>query len=547
VHLSGSFYYLLGLVTGKGSIFDELVTIEFPHKNEFIDGIGYCPLCNYLATKPSGAEKLKCKNLNCQNSESPSINSDVKKRYHQPSLVNSSINDVIIPFLKQNIEFEFKLLTNTNCSILTLSNLDKDIFEKINELLNHKRNFYQFEIDQRLNDLERNLKIEFINGLMDVCGTPNAGGWINRDGINGHGRMRSYFQIDQKNWKLAVQIDNFLRRNFNIPTQKFDWGHPNIRDSNLKDYYNSGVTSAFREHQVGFYPEYFQIFEHRISPKKELFQELLAHNLNCGFDEEDDWLKSKLEIGQSKIKPFHPMEVSNRLPIEIRKHFNAQWQINLALGCENLNEIRNNAYDAEIFGLTGIQDQTDKSYDEFEREFNDASENKTDRNRIRETDVNQRNSRNTPREIDTYPILTNWLKNKLDQEYGSEQNLVFDTSVINLNQVIQSSSIDNSVISKIDEIDSLNIRPDVVGYLKNLNDFIFIESKIVSLGIKELGQILGYCKVANPKEAYLVTTKEVSRTILQLISIMPDLFTYGENKKIKIGRLKENNVVIDYE
>ena len=51
--------------------------------------------------------------------------------------------------------------------------------------------------------------------------------------------MRSYFKCE----KLPVQIDNFLRDNFKIPTAKFDWGHPNIRDPNLQDYINQNESS----------------------------------------------------------------------------------------------------------------------------------------------------------------------------------------------------------------------------------------------------------------------------------------------------------------
>ena len=122
-----------------------------------------------------------------------------------------------------------------------------------------KKSFDRFEIPDSLNNEKKELKVEFVNGLLDSCSYPSAGGWLNRDGKNGHGRMRSYFQI-VRNWKLPVQIDNFLRHNFNIPTAKFDWGHPNIRDPGLQDYINQNESSFARECQVGFFPEYFKIF-----------------------------------------------------------------------------------------------------------------------------------------------------------------------------------------------------------------------------------------------------------------------------------------------
>ena len=57
----------------------------------------------------------------------------------------------------------------------------------------------------------------------------------------------------------STNLELFLRHNFNIPTAKFDWGHPNIRDPGLQDYINQNESSFARECQVGFFPEYFQI------------------------------------------------------------------------------------------------------------------------------------------------------------------------------------------------------------------------------------------------------------------------------------------------
>ena len=55
------------------------------------------------------------------------------------------------------------------------------------------------------------------------------------------------------------------------------------------------------------------------------------------------------------------------------------------------------------------------------------------------------------------------------------------------------------------------IRPDVVSYIPSLKNFIFVESKIVTIGLKEVGQ-LGYCAIAQPEEAF-ITTKKVSDSI----------------------------------
>ena len=72
--------YLIGLITGKGYIENNnKVSIEFPFVNEYVEGIAHCPLCGFLATKPSGADLLKCKNTECINSTKPVLNQSIKK------------------------------------------------------------------------------------------------------------------------------------------------------------------------------------------------------------------------------------------------------------------------------------------------------------------------------------------------------------------------------------------------------------------------------------------------------------------------------------
>ena len=51
------------------------------------------------------------------------------------------------------------------------------------------------------------------------------------------------------------------------------------------------------------------------------------------------------------------MENDYRIPKEIRGHFDAEWQINLALGCKYLKEIQDKANDPEIFRISGDLDK----------------------------------------------------------------------------------------------------------------------------------------------------------------------------------------------
>ena len=543
---STSLYYLLGLICGKGYILEKSISINFPHHKKVVEGIAHCSKCGFLATKTinSSDTSLKCKNPNCDNS-SGGINPKIKKKYFQRDLFTKSINENVIPFLEENLKFDYSILASNAVTILNIKNLESNIMKFIKEFFGDKTSFDRFEINQSVNSENDEFKIEFVNGLLDSCSYPSAGGWLNRDGQNGHARMRSYFQI-VRNWKLPVQIDNFLRDNFNIPTAKFDWGHPNIRDSNLQDYINQNESSFAREHQLGFFPEYFKEFKHRISPKIELFKELLDHNLKVNFLNDDDWLKTKKKITSGKIKPNHPMEFDYRIPKEIRGHFDAEWQINLALGCKYLKEIQKKSKNPEIFSISGDLEEEDlekvKSYykEISQKKFSEINLNKKKKKKITKPSEKKIN------EQQTYKPLCEWLKKYIKENIG-EESQVFDTSAQTLNNYLRTNLDNFSIIEeRIKGLEDFDIRPDVVGISNSSNKIFFIESKIVALGIKEVGQLWAYSIVADPETSFLISTKEISSSLLKIISNDENFLSFSNQKKIKIGILDRNGNVEIY-
>src|SRR3989344_7053784 len=273
--LTESFAYLLGLITGRGHIFDKngIIAIEFSHANEIAKGIAHCPKCGYFATKVG--DKLKCKNP----TESHVVDESVKKTYNQPESTKNSLVETIIPFLTKDIKAKYEITGNRSMTLLVIDfNDNRSIFETIKKHFSPDSSFDSFHIPRIIYTSSQECKVEFVNGLLDTSGFPSPGGWLNRDGEKGHGRMRVYFQI-VRNWHLPVEIDNFLRSEFNLPIHTIDWGHPNIRDANLEDFFNSRPTSWSREHQVKFFPEYYGMFSFRITSKQALFKELYDHNI----------------------------------------------------------------------------------------------------------------------------------------------------------------------------------------------------------------------------------------------------------------------------
>jgi len=219
--------YLLGLTVGRGIRFrsENRLLIEFPHKNATVPGISHCEKCGWLAT---GFGKMKCKNPGCGRQ----VPASTKRVYEQPLATQASLKTEVIPFLHLIPDLTLRIGTGSTSTHLAIDFGKKnETWASFCEELDLGDSFHSFGLPKSIHEWPTSQKVEFINGLMDTAGFANSGGWLPRDGEHGHGRMRFYFQI-VRNWRLAVEIDNFLRTEFDTPIQTIDWGHPNIRSAN---------------------------------------------------------------------------------------------------------------------------------------------------------------------------------------------------------------------------------------------------------------------------------------------------------------------------
>jgi hypothetical protein len=505
--------------------------IEFSHTNRFINGIAHCPFCNSVATQKAGF--YKCKNTLCaEDGFEPIQNS-----YDQIDATSSSVNEIIGPLICENLGATFSTMQNDASTLLIIDfKLDSPYWIALTEHFGNSFHFHAGRIPTVVKSATPDNQAEFVNGLLDTAGFCNAGGWVPRKGQNSDIRQRFYFQI-VKNWPLVVDIDNFMRKYFQTPIQTIDWGHPNIRDGNLTEAL-AGKTSAYaREHQIKIYPEYLNKFEFRISSKKAMFQELLNHNIEGNFTNAEDWFPPKRI---TTLRSHHPDEDNPRLPPEVRRHFDASWQLNLALGCEYLLELQSRAQVPDAFLLTG-----------------DLSDNRTldqvllDQSLARpvipfELKKNPIVNRGSARvrateelEFATYPIL----KEFYDAEYfhnRADEGEFYITSNLTLSSFIRDTNTD--FLGIYDDLADHKIRPDLVGFDKLSKRIIFIESKVDVLDLRMVGQLLAYCLVANPEEAHLISTKPLSTRLLNTLSAGADILEYSEGRKIVIGRLNSNGV-----
>jgi len=364
---------------------------------------------------------------------------------------------------------------------------------------------------------------------MDTSGFFNAGSWLIREGERGFGVMRGYFQI-VRNWKLPVNICDFLNKEFSLNIQTIDWGHPNMRDQ-------TEIYAWAREHQVKFFPEEYTIFTPKIQHKKEMFLELITHNKKIKFNKKE--IFSISPINNCQIKPYHPEENSIKLPPELKGiHFDSSWQIALKLGCRVISEQFNSAENKEILYLTGKDIIGD--YNSELKKINQIrleKSKKVELSRIKiEEDIlikEKENARTNP-EKKLYKPICDYLSDYFSKT-RNEKIVFYDTSSYYLNKFISH----NNINEEFGYYQEYKIKPDLVGFVVKDKRILIAEIKATPLSLKDLGQLRGYCLVANPDYAILISDKELSLNLKKIINLKKDILEYA-GKKMNIG-IWENN------
>jgi hypothetical protein len=527
--------YLLGLMCGRGHIYtpEKRIVIEFAHKNSTVNGIAQCKKCGDLASlkkKDNPGGYLICKSCGSK------VDKSVKHEYEQRVSTGKSINEFIMPFLKSEVGTDFCIIGNEHMTLLIIDMISKPKkFDEIAGYFEGKLGFDSFGIPKKLYDASRDCKVEFINGFMDTAGFFNAGGWLPRKGKNGTARMRAYFQI-VRNWRMPVLICNFIKTEMKLPIHTIDWGHPNIRDSGLEDYFNSGTVSWSREHQVKFFPEYYAVFNPRLKHKNEMLKELIRYNTWAGFDSAENCSPP----GGVNYKPYHPGETDLRIPERIRKHYDAYWQICTDLNCIFSNICLKKAKNPDIYYLTGKDGDgsiaVEKVIKDIEAERQEltkkAMENGT---KVKKIKTAAPVKQITDLEFTLYEPISKWLSVQAPKEFSQEVT-VHITSAQNLDKFVSQNSL-----AQFAYCEEYKIRPDIVAFLQKDNKLVFVEVKIGDLTLKDIGQLMGYCLVAKPEKAYLVSPKPPSMSLVRVLEANPDLLSY-DKKKLTIGTWEHGSI-----
>ncbi len=141
---------------------------------------------------------------------------------------------------------------------------------------------------------------------------------------------------------------------------------------------------------------------------------------------------------------------------------------------------------------------------------------------------------NVAKEVELYSDMCNWLQIYLQDKYKNKscKIIVVDCHSVYLDKVLEQ----HGIIQYYPQAVGLKIEIDVLGMViwGNKAEIFFIEAKKTPLTLPNLGQLLVYCKLCNPEEAFLLSSAGLGSLskVLNLLS-REDLLDFGNGKHIK--------------
>lgn len=148
-------------------------------------------------------------------------------------------------------------------------------------------------------------------------------------------------------------------------------------------------------------------------------------------------------------------------------------------------------------------------------------------------------------EKDLYPDVRAWFTRYLKDRIGRGKIEVIDTHSINLSRLI----IDRGLQRSLPQASSFDIKVDITAIIKQRKQikFAFVECKLTPISLRDLGQILGYSRVADPLYSFIISPELISTPLLNLFQVFGryDILDYGSNKRIRIAMWNNQRKEID--
>ena len=153
-------------------------------------------------------------------------------------------------------------------------------------------------------------------------------------------------------------------------------------------------------------------------------------------------------------------------------------------------------------------------------------------------------------ENEMYGPVREWLNRTLREKYSRCEVRVFDTHNIFLNKFL-----DRKGIKDIPQYESFEMKIDITGIIKcnkRRHELVFVECKLNRISLRDLSQILGYSKVANPIHSFIISPAGFKDGIIKLLKEFNryDVLIYYSRRsrvrKVKLIRWNESTNTPDY-
>ena len=155
---------------------------------------------------------------------------------------------------------------------------------------------------------------------------------------------------------------------------------------------------------------------------------------------------------------------------------------------------------------------------------------------------------NVKKEFELYEPMRAWLQQYLEDKYPKANIITVDSHARTLDIFLE----EYGVIDSYPQTIGLDIQIDVLGIViqRGRPEIYFIEAKKTQLNLHDLGQLWAYCKLCDPKEAFLLSSYGLGSLNKILNNLLrTDLLDFGDGKRIKkmqVGKWEISRNSIDY-
>ena len=143
-------------------------------------------------------------------------------------------------------------------------------------------------------------------------------------------------------------------------------------------------------------------------------------------------------------------------------------------------------------------------------------------------------------------IMSKWLVKYLTAMYSEKYSIevIIPKSTL--------AKLSSRKIKTIPDFSSFEFKPDILGILKNKEngkaELVFMNRSINAISLKEIGEMLCYCRLANPKDAFICSPKGAPTEVILLLhedSIQTRLLNYSGCRFITLFKYDTQNDKVD--